>query len=156
MPTISDMMLDNTRSVSNKVPCTEISKSTRIPQFLDNPKLSKIWMYGKCLIASTKAKHTILNEYNAKFEGKFVRSTTTKKKGELVSRCDTQFSTQRQLEQSSVIKIASLTLHHGVIILIKETYFTKNDQQSLTSLSVDFCNMVPEGLWLMTIDCRLW
>ena len=105
LPTISDMMLDNTSPSSNKLPCTEISKSTRIPQFLDNPKLSKIWMYGKCLIASTKAKHTILNEYNAKFEGKFVRSTTTKKKGELVSRCDTQFSTQRQLEQSSVMKL---------------------------------------------------
>ena len=76
--------------------------------------------------------------------------------------CDTQFPTQCQLVQSYVIKpslegqywVSDLTLHQVVIILTKENYFTKNDQYSLASLSVDFRKMVPEIMWLMTLDSR--
>ena len=78
-------MLEDTRASSNKVSWAEISKSAIILQFLDNPKLSKILMDKKRLVASIKAKHAILNKYNAKFGGGISRSITTKEKGELTS-----------------------------------------------------------------------
>ena len=73
---------------------------------------------------------------------------------------DINFPTQRQLIQSSALKpsldgqyrVKDLSLHHVVIMLIKDGWFPSDDHKSLASLGIDFRLMVPEVLQLMKVD----
>ena len=83
---------------------------------------------GDRLIASTAAKNTTLQDYNAKHCGPSGRSVITKKKGEVDTMSAINYPTQRQLVQSSAMKpsldgqyrVKNISLHHVVILLIKE------------------------------------
>ena len=73
---------------------------------------------------------------------------------------DINYPTQHQLVQSLALKpslygqywVKNFYLHHVVILLIKEGWFSLNDHRSFALLGVDFWHMVPEVLQLMTID----
>ena len=73
---------------------------------------------------------------------------------------DINHPTQGQLVQSLALepsldgqyRVKNLSLHHVVILLIKDRWFSSNNHRLLASLVVDFWHMVPEVLRLMTID----
>jgi hypothetical protein len=83
---------------------------------------------GDRLVASTTAKNSIFQDYNAKFRGPSGRSVITKTKGEVDTMSAINYPTQRQLVQSLALKpsldgqywVKNISLHHVVILLIKE------------------------------------
>jgi len=106
------------------------------------------------IVAGTKHKMLILQEYKGKFGGDTHKSIIMRKKGKHSHEMNTITPTRMSPSIRKYYRVKELTLYNVITLVIKEhrDSFTSTDILNLSRINRDFSSMIPKTIWWLQLD----